>query len=456
LLNTLSVGEAKRDIILVGRGPAGLVALCAGATDKRITKVATVNTLASFVTEEPYANQRLGTLAPGILRDVGDVSHIAALCAPKRVVIAGGVSPGGKSMKADELAAAYAPASTVFKMLGKEKDFVITTPEDVLKELGLASAWEDKKDGGKDEPIFEPGAKLVTLVGDGAGGEGPAWDPKLGVLTTGSKGIHQFTPDGMKKVFREKAGTNGLLFDRDGNLVCCEPVSRSVSRIDREGKRTVLTDSFGGKKYNQPNDLTIDSKNRIYFSDPRYGSRNDMQQKDEKGNTIEGVYRIDTDGKVHRVIGREVERANGVLVSADDKYLFVADNNNGVGGARKLWRFNLNPDGTVDSKSQKLLYDWGKGRGPDGVKQDSKGRLYVAGGLNKPNPPTEPATDVKGGIYVIDPESGKLLAFIGVPTDEVTNCAFGGDDLKTLYVTGGGTLYSIRTTTPGRVIWPKK
>lgn len=308
-----------------------------------------------------------------------------------------------------------------------------------------------------DEPIFEPGAKLVTLSEEGAGGEGPAWDAKLGVLTSGSKGIHQLTPDGMKRIFREKAGTNGLLFDREGRLVCCEPVARVVSRIDRDGKRTVLTDSFGGKKYNQPNDLTLDSKNRIYFSDPRYGSREDMQQKDARGNTIEGVYRIDTDGTVSRIIGREVERANGVLVSADDKYLFVADNNNDtLGGARKLHRFDLKPDGSVDLNSQKLLHDWKTGRGPDGIKQDAKGRLYVAGGLNKPNPPAEPAADVKGGIYVIDPESGKLLAFIGVPTDEVTNCAFGGDDLKTLYITGGGTLYSIRTATPGRVVWPGK
>jgi len=94
------------------------------------------------------------------------------------------------------------------------------------------------------------------------------------------------------------------------------------------------------------------------------------------------------------------------------------------------------------------------GRGPDGVKQDAKGRLYVAGGLNKPNPPFEPAKDKKGGIYVFSP-AGKLLAFLAVPRDEVTNCAFGGDDLKTLSITGGGTLYSIRTTTPGRVNRPK-
>ena len=88
------------------------------------------------------------------------------------------------------------------------------------------------------------------------------------------------------------------------------------------------------------------------------------------------------------------------------------------------------------------------------MKQDTKGRLYVAAGLSKPNAPFEPALDKKGGIYVLDPDDGNLLAFLPVPRDEVTNCAFGGDDLRTLYITGGGTLYSIRTTTPGRVVWP--
>jgi sugar lactone lactonase YvrE len=442
---------ARNQLFIIGEGPAGLIALLNGYTS-RVNGVAAVNTISTFVTDEPYTGQRLGLLLPGVLQNVGDVGQIAELCAGTRMVIAGGVSPGGKALKPEELATAYAPARRAFEFYQKEKNFVITTPDNVLKELGLTTA-EDKKE----EPIFEPGAKLTKLSEEGAGGEGPAWDPKLGVLTTGSKGIHQLTPDGMHKVWREKAGTNGLLFDREGRLVCCEAEARSMCRFDRDGKRTLLTDKFDGKRYNQPNDLTIDSKDRIYFSDPRYGSREDMQIRDEKGNTVEGVYRIDTDGKVSRVIGREVERANGVLVSADDKYLFVADNNNdNVGGARKLYRFDLKADGTVDLKSKKLLYDWGKGRGPDGVKQDAKGRLYVAAGLNKPNLPAEPATDVKGGIYVIDPESGKLLAFIGVPTDEVTNCAFGGEDLKTLYITGGGTLYSIRTTTPGRVIWPKK
>jgi gluconolactonase len=313
-----------------------------------------------------------------------------------------------------------------------------------------------------DEPIFESGLKLKVESGTGAGGEGPAWHPQLGVLSSGKGHIMRLTREGKSVVHREDAGTNGLLCDRQGRLLACEPKLRRVTRTEVDGKLTVLTDNYLGKKYNQPNDITVDSRGRIYFSDPRYGSRDDMQLRDDQGRTIEGVYRIDppelTNGepKVTRIIGRELDRPNGVLVSADDRFLFVADNNNDSrDGARKLWRFDLKADGSVDLSSKKLLRDWGKGRGPDGLKQDQKGRLFVAGGLNKPNPPFEPAEDVKGGIYVLDPNSGELLEFLPVPTDEVTNCAFGGEDRKSLFVTGGGVLYSIRVTTPGRVVWPQ-
>lgn len=309
--------------------------------------------------------------------------------------------------------------------------------------------------------IFEPGAKLkIEAEGEG-GGEGPAWHPKLGVFTSGGDGhLHLLALDGKQRIFRKKAGTNGLLFDSKGRLVSCDSEARRVSRTDlKTGDVTVLTAQYEGKRYNNPNDLTIDSQGRIYFSDPRYGSRKGMEILDADGKTIEGVYRIDPPDalpgawKVTRIIGRELDRPNGVLVSADDKYLFVADNNNSeLTGVRKLWRFDLKKDGTVDFASKKMLYDWGTGRGPDGLKQDKDGRLYVAGGLNKPNA-LEPAKDKKGGIYVFTPE-GKLLTFMPVPRDEVTNCAFGGTDLRTLYITGGGTLYSIRTTTPGRVLWP--
>jgi gluconolactonase len=305
-----------------------------------------------------------------------------------------------------------------------------------------------------EEPIFAPGASLKIEAADGTGGEGPAWHPKLGILCSGNWHISQLDRDGKVSIYRKDAGTNGLLFDSQGRLLACEPRLRRVTRTELDGKITVLTDRYEGKRYNQPNDLTIDSRGRIYFSDPQYGNRKGMEIRDKQGRTIEGVYRIDPDGRVSRILGREVERPNGLLVSAEDRYVYVADNNNNTkGGARKLWRFDLGKDGTVALDSRKLLYDWGEGRGPDGVKQDQKGRLYVAAGLNKPNPPFEPDPERKGGIYVLSPD-GKLLTFLPVPRDEVTNCAFGGDDLKTLYITGGGTLYSIRTTTPGRVVWP--
>jgi gluconolactonase len=218
---------------------------------------------------------------------------------------------------------------------------------------------------------------------------------------------------------------------------------------------TILADSYDGKRFNQPNDLTIDSKNRIYFSDPQYGDRSRMELADAAGRKIEGVYRIDPDGLVTRIITHEVDRPNGLVVTPDDKYLYVADNNNNtVGGARKLWRFDLQADGTVDFGSQKLVYDWKTTRGPDGMKLDAAGRLFVAAGLNRQNPPFETQEKPTAGVYVFSP-AGELLEFIPIPRDETTNCAFGGEDLKTLFVTAGGTLWSFRVNTPGKPVWPQ-
>jgi gluconolactonase len=302
------------------------------------------------------------------------------------------------------------------------------------------------------DAIFAPGAKPEMLQERGAG-EGPAWHPELGLLTSGDGNINRRDRDGKQSVYRQGAGSNGLLFDRQGRLVICEPGQRRVTRLEKDGQLTVLTERYEGKRYNTPNDLCLDSKDRLYFSDPRYGNRDSMEMTDAAGRQVEGVYRIDPDGKTTRVIGREVDRPNGVVVTPDDKYLFVADNNNNnVTGARKLWRFELRPDGSVDLASQKLIHDWKSTRGPDGMKLDAKGRLYVAAGTNKANA-YETAEQPTAGVYVFSSD-GKLLEVAPIPRDETTNCAFGGDDLRTLFVTAGGTLWSIRVETPGRPVWP--
>lgn len=105
----------EEGVTVIGEGPAGLVALCAAATDSRIQQVGMVGTLASYVTETPYTNQRLGIMVPGIMRDIGDVAHLAALVAPRPVVIAGGVLGDGKPLDAKGLSAKYAFAEIVWK-----------------------------------------------------------------------------------------------------------------------------------------------------------------------------------------------------------------------------------------------------------------------------------------------------------------------------------------------------
>ncbi|MFN7996024.1 MAG: SMP-30/gluconolactonase/LRE family protein [Bryobacteraceae bacterium] len=243
-----------------------------------------------------------------------------------------------------------------------------------------------------------PAQSRARLLGKVGAGEGPAWDGKGHLYFTNEHRISILDIAGKVRIFREPSNdANGLLFDSGGRLMICEAGMRRVTRIESDGRTVVLADRYKGMRFNSPNDLTVDSKGRIYFSDPRYGDRAGMEIRDEGGNLVEGVYRIDAPQKVSRVLGREVDRANGVLVSPDDKYLYVADNdNNNVGAPRKLWRFALRPDGTVAPGSRTLIFDWKQGRGPDGVKMDRDGRLYVAAGLNKPNLPYETADEFKG------------------------------------------------------------
>jgi gluconolactonase len=291
----------------------------------------------------------------------------------------------------------------------------------------------------------------VMLQEHGAG-EGPAWHPQLGLLSSGEGNINLRNLQGITSVYRQNAGSNGLMFDRSNRLLVCEPVRRRVTRLDQDGVTQVLAETYSGMKFNQPNDLAIDSKNRIYFSDPCYGDRTGLEMKDEDGKIVEGVYRIDEDGSVTRIIAHEVDRPNGLVVTDDDQFLFVADNNNQEGGARKLWRFELQDDGSVDLGSRRLIYDWGTTRGPDGMKLDREGRLYVAGGLNAARIPHETADPATAGIYVFSTE-GKFLEYLPIPRDETTNCGFGGDDFRTLFITAGGGLWSVPTITPGITVW---
>jgi cephalosporin-C deacetylase-like acetyl esterase len=131
-------GALPQDVVLVGRGPGGLVALSAGAVDTRITRVAAVDTLASYLTDVPFAGQRLGVLATGMVREVGDVAHLAALNAPRRVIIAGGVAGDGQSLSAEEIKRMYREASRVWDLLNAGSKLSLlgsTRPSDLMEFL---------------------------------------------------------------------------------------------------------------------------------------------------------------------------------------------------------------------------------------------------------------------------------------------------------------------------------
>lgn len=303
--------------------------------------------------------------------------------------------------------------------------------------------------------ILLPGA-TATVAARTSFLEGPAFDAH-GVLyfsdLIGNR-IYTMTPAGAIVVFREDSGrTNGNTFDAQGRLISCEGAEhgiggrRRVVRTDiANGKYEVLTDTYQGKRYNAPNDVVVDIQGRIWFTDPYYGEDRSILEQD-----AEAIYRIEPDGRVIRVISQpQIERPNGLAITPDAKTLYVIDSNSRPGGNRKVWAFSLAPDGSPTS--QRLVYDFGKGRGGDGMRLDVQGNLWVAAGITIPRTAAETA-DVPPGVYVITPD-GKLLGRIPIPEDVITNLAFGGPDGKLLHVVAGKSVFRIPVGVAGYALYP--
>ena len=289
------------------------------------------------------------------------------------------------------------------------------------------------------DDIVSRGAALEKLWGEGEFTEGPAHGPDGCIYFSdiGNRVMKYDPATGKTTDFRKPSGrANGLDFDPQGRLVAAEGANtggnRRVTVTERDGAIKVLADRWQGKRFNSPNDLTIDTKGRVYFTDPRYVG-NEPREID-----VEGVYRIDTDGTLTRIIS-DVPKPNGIILSPDMKKIYLAESD--PKGKRRLLAYALKSDGTVADK--RILHDFGKDRGIDGMCIDVKGNIYGAAGQGK-----------TGGVYVFDPD-GKKLAFIPVP-EAPSNCVFGGKERKTLYVTAGRSLYRITLGVEGfAVFWPK-
>ena len=327
--------------------------------------------------------------------------------------------------------------------------FAVTT-------VGIADKHSSMPSG--DASIVSPDAKLELLFSDAFFTEGAAVAPDGSVyfsditFTHGSDmqagHIWRYDPKtGTASVYRSPSGmSNGIKFDAQGRMIVAEGADfggRRVTRTDMTtGKSEIIAGLYEGQPFNAPNDITIDEKGRIYFSDPRYLGHEPIDQP------IMAVYRIDPDGSIHRII-TDAGKPNGVAVSPDQKSLYVVSNDNGMTGIGRmpddtplhrgrmaLLAYDLAADGTATFR--KVLVDYAPQDGPDGLIVDVDGNLYVA-----------VRDTTRPGICVYSPE-GEELAYIPTTPELPTNVAFGrGADSKTLYVTSGNSLYHIKVMKDG-------
>ena len=266
--------------------------------------------------------------------------------------------------------------------------------------------------------VVAPAAVVEKLADGFKFTEGPAAEAQGNIFFSDipNSRIHKWSLEGKLSTFLENSGkANGLFFGPDGNLLACAGGTGQLVSIDPQGKVTVLADTYKGKRLNSPNDLWRHPKGGIYFTDPRYGRRDDMPQDGDH------VYYLSADGKrLIRVID-DMVRPNGIVGTSDGKLLYVTDR---AGG--KTYVYKIKPDGTLSGK--KLFAK----EGSDGMTLDDQGNLYLT----------------VETVLVFD-KAGRQIESIEVP-ETPSNVCFGGRDKRTLFITAQTSLYSLRMRVKGQ------
>lgn len=273
--------------------------------------------------------------------------------------------------------------------------------------------------------VTEPGAEPI-LVGDGyTFTEGPAADPTGAVYFTDVRQnkIHKWTPgatipaapnSGVVVFIENTGGANGLYFDAHANLIGCAGNEGRLISIASDKTVTPVIEKYQGKRFNKPNDLWIDPRGGIYFSDPAYGNFEITQGG-------EHVYYLDPNRKTVTRVVDDFTRPNGMIGTPDGKTLYIAD-----AGASKIYRYTVNPGGALVNKT--LFAE----RGSDGMTIDNRGNIYLTN---------------SGAVWIYNAK-GKLLQQITLPKGP-SNVTFGGPNFKTLFITARDRVYTLAMKTRG-------
>ncbi len=293
--------------------------------------------------------------------------------------------------------------------------------------------------------IIDTDSKLELLFDGGFFTEGPAMGPDGNIYFSditfteysGMQAGHLWKYDPISNetsIYRSPSGmSNGIIFDHEGNMIVALMADfggRCIIRTNMStGKSEIIAGTYKGKSFNAPNDLAIDERGRIYFTDPRYVGHEPMEQ------SVMGVYKINLDGSVERII-ENAGTPNGILVSPDQKTLYVASLNGSslLTELNALMQYQLDEAGNVSN--EKIFLDFKGEGGPDGMAIDINGNLYLARKGTTP------------GIYIYSPE-GMQLGIIHTP-EGPTNVAFGhGESKNVLFITAGVSLYKIKVNAEG-------
>ncbi len=288
----------------------------------------------------------------------------------------------------------------------------------------VANPFQEKSQGFTN--LFPQKPKIERIATGFQFTEGPVWFAEQEYLLFSdipANKIYKLSCDHNLTIFRESSNhANGLTRDKQGRLITCEHETRQITRTEKDGSITVLVDRFQSKKLNSPNDVVVKSDGFIYFTDPPYGI--ELKQQEQP---IQGVYRLSPDGKEIILVAADFAKPNGLAFSPDEKQLYINDSEH-----HHLRIFDVQSDGNLTNSH--VFYDMKTDKEglPDGMKVDIEGHIYCTGG---------------GGIWVFD-SVGNHLGTIVTP-EIAANCAWGDQDLRSLYITARTSLYRIRVNIPG-------
>jgi gluconolactonase len=313
----------------------------------------------------------------------------------------------------------------------------------LLFATGYLNAQPNYQIGAVDDEFFtliSKDAKVEQIGEEFQFTEGPVWDGRNRCLLFSdipANKIYKWEPNGKISVYREPSGnSNGLAYEIDGGLAACEHGTRSISVMLRNKQVIPIITDYKKKKLNSPNDLVIHSSGAIFFTDPPLGLPKEYDDP-ARELTFSGVFLYKNMNLY--LIDSTLYRPNGLALSPDQRYLYVANNQYSGGSANmdkgvKSWfRYELNKDLTVKNKIELMRAPNSEVKGnPDGMKVDVKGNLYCTG---------------PGGLLIFN-KDGKYLGIIKLP-EVPTNCAFGDADNKTLYITDRKHVYKIKTLIAG-------